>query len=387
VNSAVLDSISNRRVTIASLFILLLNLSYMILCIAFGNKFYRIGLGPVKISEIIVIVTLLYYLLNYPRIISSFYKNPFVISFIFLAFLYLLVSFLDNSRQPYFIVRQFSMVLYFLYIPAIGLCLRLNQEFFADYGWLLLFVFTSGLVMSLFSGGANIDGAVTVFILLIVLCKINIRFNLIWILVAALCGALVGHAGHVISLLAFFGTFYLFKNPKYVLPSIFCVLFCCIFALPYLLNSDAFTDANAAWRYIYWANIIEFLFHQSYLLLGEGYGLPYLRPEYSNYYLLVSQIGNNTEFNYQVLTTPSHNSFINILYHTGLFGVISFLLVLASLLYKSAKQLDAKAVAMLLSSSVIMLSHNGLELPYMAIPISATLGYVWVKGRFKESME
>lgn len=359
-------------------FVFWLNAAYVLMCVAFGNIFFRIGFVGLTISEVVVFVSIIFVLFKNVYVYKKFFSKISVLAFFTLCFVYLFYS-LADGRSIYFSTRQFAFVLYVLYLPAAGLILCSYSYYMKDSRnlakSLMLLLFVS-LIVSMFTRGGNIDGAVMGFVLFYAL---KFRSSLV---VSILSGffvvLLTDHAGHRLAFFLYFLIMILLSNRKFIIPfSVFMVILV-IFFLPILLSTKELNDANALWRYYYWTDVISYLFDKSWLLFGDGFGIAYINPQLEHFWLLIDQIATDAGGKYQMMTTPTHNSFLNILYHTGLLGFISFSLFVFSLLVDSFFKSDGTSVAVVVACLIHMLSHNAIELPYMALPISMALGVVFI---------
>jgi hypothetical protein len=135
---------------------------------------------------------------------------------------------------------------------------------------------------------------------------------------------------------------------------------------------DGFTDANATWRFMYWASIIEDSWHRSLMLFGKGFGVQ-LMPEGSEYFpLLIQQVSGESNRDYQLMAVPPHNGLLSILVYLGLIGLIAFLYPY----FKAIKvlffnrRLDDNFI-MVFSTSIGMLAllttNQFIEVPYTAV--------------------
>ena len=360
---------------------------YMLLCVAFKESFYRIGIGGVTISEMVVILTILYGLFFRPYVFLDFLFKDKAILFFILALVYLVYSFLHDERQAYYILRQSAPVMYFLFLPVAGfvLCNYLYQiQNYTRYVITLSILLSAALLSSTIIKGGNIDGAIILAMLLFLISSIttveSYLTKICLISITLLSAVMANHAGHTLAMLLFFFAVFLNEIRKYIVPFLLLAAVALLLSLPIILNISEIADANALWRYYYWTDVTSYLFDKGFWLVGDGYGIEYINREFEHFFVLVSQIGTLEGYQYRILTTPTHNSFLNIFYHLGLPGLIfisAFLFKLSVRVYSYGQFVD---LGLLIAVSAIMFTHNAIELPYMASPIMISVGFIYWKN-------
>ena len=369
------------------IFCLALNLVYFLFCIAFGNHFYRLGIGPLTISEIIIIISFVYAFSFHKAIMMAFYSRISVVLFGIIALFYFIYSFFNADRDAYFIFRQFSYVFYIAYVPVAGIIIyRLSKESTRIQSAIFAIFLISCLFISMYAKGGNIDGAVTVSLLFFSVFMLNGYLKFLWIAALFLSVVLIReHAAHLLSFIVFFLVLAFFRHKKIIPVIAVSGLLVLLLLSPFLIEHQELNDANALWRFYFWSDIIQYSVNQSWMILGEGYGVPYINPEFEHFGLLIDQIIRDRDSNFQGLTTPPHNLLLNILYSLGLPGVVLFLMIIVPMMLESIKYIDRKLLALWLSSFILILTHNALEFPYMALPVSATFGYVYICNRYRRT--
>lgn len=349
-------------------FLTALPLIYSILCVAFGNNFYRISVAGITSAEIIALLTIFYSLVT-KRLFRFLDKR--IVFFIALSFLYFFYSIL-SERELYFIFRQFAFVLYIIYVFALAsiidknfLCRKINIS--------AAFLFLA-LIISIFSKGANIDGGVIVLLILFTLGMKFFTFTAL--LLSVLVVWLSNHAGHSASVFLFFIGSLLLLSKKLIGPSLMIAGAVFVLAIPFVLELRELNDANASWRYLFWKDAILLNIESSAGFLGQGFGVPYINPKFDNFELLINQILWIDDGTYEMFTTPTHNSLITMYYHLGLLGLLVYLLFYFDLILIGVFKKRYKSSLCLVCALLIIISHNALELPYMAIPIACLLAIV-----------
>ncbi|MDA0317069.1 MAG: hypothetical protein O2978_06155 [Bacteroidetes bacterium] len=182
----------------------------------------------------------------------------------------------------------------------------------------------------------------------------------------------LGHASSFFSLIAvFLVQFYISFTSKQRLITFFLVL---VFML-ILLQLPQFNDGNANWRLMYWSYIINNAIVENYLILGNGFGRPFMSMSFAQQILdeigSFNMLGNNNPL--VRWESPPHNSFLTIIFHIGLIPAMLLLFPIKSLFKQillQNKSKDKKKLFLLycLVGSVVWASFNVvLELPHSAV--------------------
>jgi len=92
-----------------------------------------------------------------------------------------------------------------------------------------------------------------------------------------------------------------------------------------------FRDVNASWRLFYWQHIVHNVVYQHYLVLGNGFGKPYMTYDYAVYLNEVLHSPNMIDQYYPMARylVPPHNSILTILFHVGFLPGLLFFVPLA----------------------------------------------------------
>lgn len=106
------------------------------------------------------------------------------------------------------------------------------------------------------------------------------------------------------------------------------------FLIPFLVlfsNKESFlgVDTNVLFRVLIWENEFKYIFETYFL--GVGYGTTYFdHTLYELAYIVIGGVNTGLEAPFMI---PSHNSFLTILYRTGLIGLALFFYFLKSFLF------------------------------------------------------
>lgn len=81
-----------------------------------------------------------------------------------------------------------------------------------------------------------------------------------------------------------------------------------------------FRDVNASWRLLYWHHVMDNIVFQHYLILGNGFGKPYMTHDYALYLneAIHSPIMIDELYPMARYLSPPHNSILTIMFHVGL---------------------------------------------------------------------
>jgi hypothetical protein len=94
----------------------------------------------------------------------------------------------------------------------------------------------------------------------------------------------------------------------------------CLAAVLALEFLPSFRDNNASWRLLYWKHILHNVVVQHYMLLGNGFGRPYMTYDFALYLndALHSPIMIDELYPMARYLSPPHNSLLTIMFHVGL---------------------------------------------------------------------
>jgi len=183
---------------------------------------------------------------------------------------------------------------------------------------------------------------------------------------------LLGHASSFFAVFVILlSHFYISFKPKvrFIVIGIILLLGIIVIQLP------QFNDKNASWRILYWVEIFRQSIVDNYLVLGNGFGKPYVSLEFTDY-LYENLNSHNMLEKYNPMArweSPPHNSFLTIIFHVGL---IPFLLLvwplktIFSQLFLKRKSEDKNKLFLFYTiiGLIVWSSFNViLELPHSAI--------------------
>lgn len=166
--------------------------------------------------------------------------------------------------------------------------------------------------------------------------KKHIFFALVFILSLS-----TGHDSAYLSLIVIYLLNYFLKYSFKIKLIILCTFVLCLVILFNFINT--FTDVNMYWRLLYWNEILVQMSKNFQLFLGKGFGLPYITEEFATYLneLIVNGEKSNPLYssNLKLYTVAPHNSFITIIFHTGILG-LGLLLAPLIKLFKHGEKLS-----------------------------------------------
>ncbi|HXB06695.1 MAG TPA: hypothetical protein VNW04_06260 [Puia sp.] len=135
-----------------------------------------------------------------------------------------------------------------------------------------------------------------------------------------------------------------------------------------------FRDVNASWRLLYWHHIMNNIVFQHYLILGNGFGKPFMTYDYALYLndALHSPIMIDELYPMARYLSPPHNSFLTIMFHIGLLPALLLLVPLKKyfgrlLLRPQSADPSLNFLVYALAGSCVWVMFNViLELPHSA---------------------
>lgn len=184
--------------------------------------------------------------------------------------------------------------------------------------------------------------------------------------------AFLGHAS------SFFAVFVMLLSHIYISfkPKVrFVVVGVILLLIIIIIQLPQFNDKNASWRILYWGEIFRQSIVDNYLVLGNGFGKPYVSLEFTDY-LYENLNSHNMLEKYNPMgrwESPPHNSFLTMVFHVGF---VPFLLLvwplrpLFSQLFLQRKSVDKNKLFLFHSiiGTIIWSSFNViLELPHSAL--------------------
>lgn len=80
-----------------------------------------------------------------------------------------------------------------------------------------------------------------------------------------------------------------------------------------------FRDVNASWRLLYWHHVLDNVVFQHYMILGNGFGKPFMTYDFALYLneVLHSPIMIDELYPMARYLSPPHNSILSIMFHIG----------------------------------------------------------------------
>jgi len=323
------------KVKFKSLF-LLINLSLIYLIYSLINS-YLSG------NNIILVVRqffLFFYLILSYVIANKFFKNPDNIN--------KAVNFIKKTAKYSVILQLYYFFYLYLTVP--------------DYTPLKGFSYISAVgVMGVIVYGAYI---------LVYFKGYKKFFGFLSILVIS---SLLGHASSFFAaFLVLLVHFYISFSPKIrgISLGVLIILIIILFQTP------QFNDANAGWRLLYWSHVLETALFENYLILGKGFGNPYMTLEFAG---KIAKELNSTfmytsvNVNYERWITPPHNSFLTMVHNVGLIPVILLFIPLKEFfnqIFFKKRTTDKNRLFLFYSlfGLIVWCSFNViLELPHSAI--------------------
>ncbi|MDK0654546.1 O-antigen ligase family protein [Clostridium perfringens] len=148
-------------------------------------------------------------------------------------------------------------------------------------------------------------------------------------------------------------------------------------------------DANYWWRFNYWATEFKTL-KESYFI-GSGFGSTYASTsifEILSGGFIDPETGTFVNSAKVLFTTAQHNSYMNIIYRTGIIGLILFLNIIVSLIFNYKKYLinnyDRLLYLAFINVNIIIGFNVGLESPQFLIPFYLSLfGLMSLEKKYK----
>jgi len=196
--------------------------------------------------------------------------------------------------------------------------------------------------------------------------------QIMWFSITLIMSAMMGHASSFFALFSvYLVRFYISFSPKQRLITLIAV----IVLLIVLLQLPQFKDGNANWRLMYWGYILNNAIIDNFLVLGNGFGKPFMSLEFAQQ--ILNDIGSHNMLgNDNPLVrweSPPHNSFLTMVFHVGFLPSLLILIpiknIFTQIFYKK-KPTDKKSLFLTYSliGSIIWCSFNViLELPHSAI--------------------
>lgn len=182
---------------------------------------------------------------------------------------------------------------------------------------------------------------------------------------------------------------FLYKKRKIIYVLIVILLLIAVVNKDLIISYLQIKDPNYWWRFSYWMTELETL--KDTYFLGVGFGSTYASTsifEVLSGGFIDPETGVFVNSVKVLFTTAQHNSYMNILYRTGLIGIILFVRLVFSLIFKYKKYLRTNYDKMLylafLNANIIITFNVGLESPQFLIPFYFSLfGLMSLEKKYK----
>ncbi len=321
-----------------------------------------------KFPSIFLLITIALIYLGWSIVFFDLSSDYFILMFRqFFLFFYLICTYIiankvfeksDNINKSIVIIKKIAFwsiafqLLYFLYLYATV----------PDYSPLEGFSYYSSVaVMGILSYGAY------------VLVYFRGHKRILLFLMALIISGLLGHASSFFALFfLLLINFYISFSPKirFISAGVLLVLLIVLFQLP------QFNDNNATWRIIYWTQILQRAVVENFIILGDGFGQPYMSLENAAQFtkeINSSFMESGINFKYERWITPPHNSFLTMIHHIGILPTLLLFVPLKNFfsqifLESKSSNSDRLFLFFTLSALFIWVFFNViLELPHSAI--------------------
>jgi hypothetical protein len=311
---------------------------YFLALLFFGKAFTKFSvIGPLYLHDaVLLLITLL--ALNRGRLVARFNSIWLLLA---IALLYLLISLLFfHLPGPILLIafRQFNLFLYLGCTYVVFNCLVRNK---ADLSrplalirlisilsvWLQVGLIVYGYFFvprfSLFGeGDYNYFSPLAVFGIITYSAMIpayekNIYLRWAKLIFALFLSTTIGHSSAFLAVFVVILVYFLTRiKPLHR----FIAVGICLTAVLALELLPSFRDANATWRLLYWKHVLNNVVFQHYLILGNGFGRPYMTYDYALYinHVLHSPIMIDELYPMARYLAPPHNSLLTIMFHVGL---------------------------------------------------------------------
>jgi hypothetical protein len=311
---------------------------YFLALLLFGKAFTKFSvIGPLYLHDaVLLLITLL--AINRGKLVSRFNSIWLLLA---IALLYLLVSLLFfHLRGPILLIafRQFNLFLYMGCTFVVFNCVVRNK---ADLSkplalirllsilsvWLQLgligygFLFVPGF--SLFGeSDYNYFSPLAVFGIITYSAMIpayekNVYLRWVKLIFALLLSTTIGHSSAFLAVFVVILVYFLTQIKPL---QRFIAVGICLTAVLMLELLPSFRDVNASWRLLYWKHVLNNIVFQHYLILGNGFGRPYMTYDYALYLndKLHSPIMIDELYPLARYLAPPHNSLLTIMFHVGM---------------------------------------------------------------------
>jgi len=289
-------------------------------------------IGPVYFVDLMFLIfTLIALYISKARLLWPLYFGLF-----FIVFCFFLLSFYRSDAPIDIIVRQFVLFVYaFSSYVLVSYLLILSKK--KELVEILIGVGAMSVIAQVFYllllfllgryevGGFNYLSPLVVCGVIVWTCYLaatrGFNWSVVpeWSLMVALSVSF-GHASAVLAVVIIPFLYLLLKAPlkyrMYVLMSGFWLVGAVFWFFPEII------DVNASWRLVYWDNAIDRIFIEWNWLLGHGFGQLYADDLIHYIFLDIFENNNDMDLDNEGYFKAFHNSYITILFHVGVVGLI-----------------------------------------------------------------
>ncbi len=323
---------------------------YFLALLFFGKSFTKLPvIGPLYLHDaVLLLITVL--AINRGKLVSRFNSIWILLA---IAGLYLVISLLFfHLRGPFLLMafRQFNLFLYMgcsLIIfnsvirsrADLPKLLRLIRLIAILSVWLQVGLIVYGKLFvpgfSLFGEGdynyfspLAVFGIITYSAMILAYEK-NVYLRWVKLIFALFLSTTIGHSSAFLAVFIVIVVYFLTRiKPLHR----FIAVGICLTAILALDLLPSFRDVNASWRLLYWHHILNNIVFQHYLILGNGFGKPFMTSSFALYLneVLHSPIMINDLYPMATYLNPPHNSILTILFHVGLLPALLLFVPLKS---------------------------------------------------------
>lgn len=346
-------------------------------------------IGPIYAHDLVLFIATIITILK----TSVKFKLPSIFLFIIISILYLIYSvfFIETGEGGFLMIFRHYFLFFYLaccYIISNKVFLK-NKNIYTATDFIIKIAKWSVILQGIYFvylfitvsnysplSGFSYFSAVGVMGIITYGAYVLIFFNglkrFLLITLVFVMSAFLGHASSFFSLfIIYLVHFYISFTPKirFISLAVITLVIILLFQLP------QFNDANANWRLMYWGYIINNAIFENYLILGNGFGTPFISLDFAKeiYQDIGSHnmLGNNNPL--VRWESPAHNSFLTIVFHVGLIPATLILVPIKSVFKQvfSQKKTDDEVKLFLtytLIGCIVWSAFNViLELPHSAV--------------------
>jgi hypothetical protein len=310
---------------------------YFLALLFFGKAFTKFSvIGPLYLHDaVLLLITVL--AINRGRLVARFNSIWILLA---IALLYLVISLLFfHLRGPLLLMafRQFNLFLYMgcsliifnsvirskADLPKLLWLIRLLSilSIWLQVGLLVYgFLFVPGFSLNgetdyNYYSPLAVFGIITFGAIALAYEKVEYR-RWLKLLLALFLSTTTGHSSAFLAVVVIVLVhFFMLIRPL----QRFIALGICLGVILLLDLLPQFRDVNASWRLMYWHHILDNIIFQHYLILGNGFGKPFMTSSFALYLneVLHSPIMINDLYPMATYLNPPHNSILTIMFHVG----------------------------------------------------------------------